>query len=109
MDVMRYLSRLMSEREGTLRHMTTYQGPAVALIGCDEIPVTANLAIHADHSSRSWGGSLEADPSVDWFDDGPATLRLPDGREGEFIATSGGLGSSSVEIQGSGPAPFGEK
>ncbi|MCX5401014.1 hypothetical protein [Streptomyces sp. NBC_00102] len=89
--------------------MTTYQGPASALIGCDEIPVTADLAVHVDRDSRSWGGHLEADPSVEWFDDGPATLRLPDGREGEFIATSGEAGSGTVEIRGSGPAPFGDK
>ncbi|MFF7361266.1 hypothetical protein [Streptomyces sp. NPDC008125] len=89
--------------------MTTYQGPAVAFIGCDEIPVTADLAVQVGRGLRSWAGSLEADPSVDWYDDGPATLRLPDGREGEFVATSGDAGSGSVEIRGSGPAPFGEK
>lgn len=105
---MRYHSRSVSEPAGTLHRMTTYQGPAVALIGCDEIPVTADLATHVDGGLQSWDGSLKADPSVDWFDDGPATLRLPDGREGEFIATSGTVGSGSVEIQGSGPAPFGD-
>lgn len=88
--------------------MTTYQGPAVALIGCDEVPVTADLAIHVNRGLRSWGGSLEADPAVDWFDDGPATLRLPGRREGEFIAVSGEAGSGNVQIQGSGPAPFGD-
>lgn len=105
---MRYLHSSLSEREGTLHRMTTYQGPAVALIGCDEISVTADLASRVDGGLRSWDGSLEADPSVDWFDDGPATLRLPDGREGEFIATAGTAGSGNVEIQGSGPAPFGD-
>ncbi|MFD3815057.1 hypothetical protein ACFWRZ_08315 [Streptomyces rubiginosohelvolus] len=88
--------------------MTSYQGPAVAIVGGDEIPVTADLALHADHPLKAWGGMLEADPSTDWADANPGTLRLPDGREGQFMAPPLAPGSGTFEIRGTGPAPFGD-
>jgi hypothetical protein len=41
-------------------------------------------------------------------DSDEARLRMPDGREGQFFATVGSIGSGQVEIQESGPAPFGD-
>ncbi|SCD44132.1 protein of unknown function [Streptomyces sp. Termitarium-T10T-6] len=102
----------LSEASATLDRMTnSYQGPVVVLMGGREHYANADLSIHIESGLKSWDGTLESDPSLDWFDaaDGDeARLRMPDGREGQFFATAGSLGSGQVEIQGSGPAPFGD-
>ncbi len=81
------------------------------LVGGREHHANAALSIHTQSGLKSWDGTLESDPSIDWFDApdaDEARLRMPDGREGHFLATAGSFGSGQVEIQGSGPAPFGE-
>lgn len=89
----------------------SYQGPVVVLMDGREHYANADLSIHVENGLKSWDGTLESDPSLDWFD-APAAdearLRMPDGREGQFFATAGSLGSGRVEIQGSGSAPFGD-
>ncbi|MER6085251.1 hypothetical protein [Streptomyces sp. NPDC001833] len=78
--------------------------------------VTASVVLRYDPSRRdnresdrdsTWAGSVTlAEPSVDvdLFDAAPRILRMPDGRESEFMATSGGR--TEVGLAGLGPAPF---
>jgi hypothetical protein len=93
-----------------------YVGPAaVVMPDGREVTVTASLVLRYDprrsanrESDRdsTWSGSITlADPGsrVDLFDTDPGVLRLPDGRESEFMATSGDTG---LGIAGLGPAPF---
>ncbi|HCA86977.1 MAG TPA: hypothetical protein DEQ61_16710 [Streptomyces sp.] len=94
----------------------TYRGAAVVLVDGAEHSAEVDLSIHVERNGnggvtlKSWGGHLESSPAIDWFDSPPAgeaVIRMPDGREGRFLATAGAIGSGRVEIQGSGPAPFG--
>ncbi len=92
-----------------------YAGPAVVVMPDGrEVAVTASLVLRYDPSrcnresdrDSTWAGSITlADPGsrVDLFDAAPGMLRLPDGRESEFIATSG---HTEVGVAGLGPAPF---
>jgi len=93
-----------------------YTGPAVVVLpGGLEVAVTASLVLRFDPSrtdnresdrDSTWAGSVTlADPSsgVDLFDAAPGILRMPDGRESEFMATGG---SVEVGVAGLGPAPF---
>jgi hypothetical protein len=95
-----------------------YAGPAtVVLPDGREAAVTASLVLRYDPSrtdnresdrDSTWAGSLTlAAPSsdVDLFDAAPGILRMPDGRESEFMATSG---SVEIGVAGLGPAPFTE-
>ncbi|MCX5335492.1 DUF4873 domain-containing protein [Streptomyces sp. NBC_00140] len=95
----------------------TYRGSAVIVVEGVDYPAEADLSIHSDRNAigvntlRTWGGTLESDPSIDWF--GPreahhGVIRMPDGRQGRFLVTAGTLGSGRVEISGTGPAPFGD-
>lgn len=80
-----------------------------------EAPVTASLVLRFDPSrtdnresdrDSTWAGSItliEEDSDVDLFDAAPGVLRLPDGRESEFMATGGPRESG---CSGLGPAPF---
>jgi hypothetical protein len=80
-----------------------------------EAPVTASLVLRFDPSrtdnresdrDSTWAGSITlADPvsEVDLGDAFPGVLRLPDGRESEFMATGGPRESG---CSGLGPAPF---
>jgi hypothetical protein len=80
-----------------------------------EVAVTSSLVLRYDplrsdnrKSDRdsTWAGSITlADPEshVDLFGADPGVLRLPDGRESEFMATSG---DTEVGVAGLGPAPF---
>lgn len=79
-----------------------------------EVPVVASLVIRLDPATvanfsydrhSTWAGSvtLSGDDEVDLFDADPGILRLPDGREGTFMATTGGRESG---CSGIGPAPF---
>lgn len=94
----------------------TYRGPAVVILGGAEHHAEVDLAIRREQDAhritlRSWDGTIDASPAIDWFSSptaGEAILRMPDGREGRFLATAGTLGSGQVEIQGTGPAPFGD-
>ncbi|WP_344384677.1 hypothetical protein [Streptomyces thermolineatus] len=67
-------------------------------------PATVPDFNYDKHST--WAGSitLVGDEDVDLFDADPGILRLPDGREGEFMATGG---SRESGCSGLGPAPFG--
>jgi hypothetical protein len=93
----------------------TYQGPAVVLIDGAEYPAEVDLEISVERNDyavvrKSWDGTVDSDPAIGWFSSPTAReakLRMPDGREGRFLATAGTLGSGRVEIQGTGPAPFG--
>lgn len=93
-----------------------YVGPAtVTLPDGREVSVAASLVLRYDPSrtdnresdrDSTWAGSVTlADPSsdVDLFDAAPGVLRMPDGRESEFMATSG---IGEVGLAGLGPAPF---
>lgn len=95
----------------------SYRGPAVIAYEGAEYAADVDLSIHADYSHRgtltmkSWDGTLNSDPAIDWFSSATpdeVVLRMPDGREGRFFATAGTLGSGRVEICGTGPAPFGD-
>ncbi|MFE6284363.1 hypothetical protein [Streptomyces sp. NPDC057877] len=86
---------------------TSYRGPAVVVAGDEEFPVDADLRIHQEGGGlKSWDGSLRSDPPVDLWDVEDAVLRMPDGREGKIVMTSGIVRSGEQDIQGSGPAPF---
>ncbi|MEU9405126.1 hypothetical protein AB0E08_05365 [Streptomyces sp. NPDC048281] len=55
----------------------------------------------------TWAGSVtlvDSSLDVDLFDAAPGILRMPDGRESEFMATSGSR--TEVGLAGLGPAPF---
>lgn len=93
-----------------------YVGPAVVVFPDGrEVAVTASLVLRYDPSrtgnreydrDSTWAGSLtlaSESADVDLFDAAPGILRMPDGRESEFMATSGGRESG---CSGLGPAPF---
>lgn len=93
----------------------TYQGSAVITVDGAEYPAEVDMSITVDRNNhgadvlKSWGGSLDSAPEIDWFGaptSHEAMTRMPDGREGRFFATEGALGSGRVEICGTGPAPF---
>lgn len=114
---MRYLDA-PDARSSTLDPMTdTYRGPAVVDFDGAEYPAEVDLEITTDRNGhgmvvlKSWGGTLDSNPTLDWFSSPTAeeaTLRMPDGREGRFFATDGTLGSARVTICGTGLAPFGD-
>jgi hypothetical protein len=93
-----------------------YVGPAVVVFPDGrEVPVNASLVLRFDPSRSdnregdrhsTWAGSVTlvgADDGVDLFDAAPGVLRMPDGRESEFMATGGPRESG---CSGLGPAPF---
>ncbi|WP_147981611.1 hypothetical protein [Streptomyces sp. MS191] len=96
---------------------TRYVGPAIVVFPDGrEVAVTASLVIRLDPATvpdfdydrhSTWAGriTLMGDGDVDLFDADPGILRMPDGRESEFMATSGGGHQSGCS--GIGPAPFG--
>ncbi|TXS44932.1 hypothetical protein EAO72_07880 [Streptomyces sp. or43] len=91
-------------------------GPATVAFpdGC-EVPVTVSLVLRYDPSrtdnresdrDSTWAGSVtlvDESSDVDLFDAAPGVLRMPDGRESEFMATGGPRTSG---CSGLGPAPF---
>ena len=94
-----------------------YVGPAIVVFPDGrEVPVTVSLVLRFDPSrtdnresdrDSTWAGSITlADDSsdADLFDAAPGVLRMPDGRESEFMATSGPPRESGCS--GLGPAPF---
>ncbi|MGX5183069.1 hypothetical protein ACWKT5_09645 [Streptomyces avermitilis] len=77
--------------------------------------MTASLVLRLDPAAvpdfsydrhSTWAGSvtLAGDDDVDLFDAAPGILRMPDRRESEFMATSGG--PRECGCSGLGPAPF---
>jgi hypothetical protein len=78
-----------------------YVGPATVVFPDGrEVPVTASLVLRLDPATvpdfsydrhSTWAGSIRlvGDDDVDLFDAAPGILRLPDGRESEFMATGG--------------------
>ncbi|MFD4901795.1 hypothetical protein [Streptomyces sp. NPDC058411] len=93
-----------------------YVGPAVIVLPDGrEAAVTASLVLRFDPSrddnresdrDSTWAGSvtlLDEAADVDLFDADPGILRLPNGRESEFMATGGRRESG---CSGFGPAPF---
>lgn len=91
--------------------MTTYDGPATATADGAEHDVTAHLTITTDGHLKEWRGSIETqDEEAAWsiFEADNTKLRIGDGREGTFFGVRSTAGSTEMDIQGSGPAPFGD-
>lgn len=95
-----------------------YTGPATVVFPDGrEVAVTVSLVLRLDPDSvenfsydrhSTWAGSITLaaeEHGVDLFDAAPGILRMPDGREGEFMATGG---STQSGCSGLGPAPFGD-
>ncbi|MFE2112035.1 hypothetical protein ACFXAY_01395 [Streptomyces microflavus] len=62
-----------------------------------------------DDGLKEWGGSMQAqDEAPPWaiFNDDHIKLRIGDS-EGAFVPSTVDLDTAGLEIQGSGPAPFG--
>lgn len=90
--------------------MTTYTGPATVTVDDTEHEVTAQLAITVSGGLQEWHGTLEAETEgTAWliYQADTATVRTDQDREGAFIAIHYSAGGTVLEIQGSGPAPFG--
>ncbi|MYX14361.1 hypothetical protein GTY67_13240 [Streptomyces sp. SID8374] len=98
--------------DGRLR----YVGPATVVFqDGSEVPVTASLVLRHDPSrddnresdrDSTWTGSVtlvDESSDVDLSDAFPGVLRLPNGRQSEFMATGGRRESG---CSGIGPAPF---
>ncbi|MBZ6171213.1 hypothetical protein KVH24_03955 [Streptomyces olivaceus] len=94
-----------------------YVGPATVVFPDGrEVSVTASLVLRLDPSTvenfsydrhSTWAGSItlmQDEDGVDLFDAAPGILRMPDGREGEFMATGGSADENGCS--GLGPAPF---
>lgn len=88
----------------------SYEGPAVIIVGDQEI--AADVRLRADTSSpiKSWGGSGTAtiDTSPEIVLD-KAVIRLPGGREADAfidVAWHSGAQKADLEIRGSGKPPF---
>ncbi|MEU9067302.1 hypothetical protein AB0D60_10440 [Streptomyces sp. NPDC048306] len=94
-----------------------YVGPATVVFpDGKEVSVIASLVLRLDPSTvenfsydrhSTWAGSITLvrdEEGVDLFDAAPGILRMPDGRESEFMATGGSAGESGCS--GLGPAPF---
>ncbi|MDH6574516.1 hypothetical protein [Kitasatospora sp. MAP5-34] len=94
--------------------MSRYHGPANVLCGGQAIPVEVDL--YADHPANDlsrWWGTVQADRSADLDDSFWAVpgnrwgkLRLPDGRDGSFVAVEHAAGAFHMEINGRGTEPF---
>lgn len=93
-----------------------YVGPATVVFpGGREVSVTASLVLRLAPSKvenfsydrhSTWAGTITLvhdEDGVDLFDAAPGILRMPDGRESEFMATGGGAGESGCS--GLGPLP----
>lgn len=93
-----------------------YVGPATVVFADGrEASVTASLVLRYDPSrtdnrqsdqDSTWAGSVtlaDETSDIDLGDAFPGVLRMPDGRESEFMAT-GGVRESGCS--GLGPAPF---
>ncbi|MEU3836494.1 hypothetical protein IFE09_11305 [Streptomyces microflavus] len=107
----------------TTRHtmpMATFEGPATVLANGVEYEVEASLSSSTEEvrvpggghlrGLTEWRGTLQTRTSDDaWniYQADQPTLRA-DGRDGAFICTGTQAESTSIDINGSGPAPFGD-
>ena len=94
----------------TITDMSVYNGQAVILTEDDmEVPVSASL--HHDRSGlrTAWSGTLTpADDPQQVLNLTKGRLRLPDGREADFLRpnTSDWVGTNRLTIIGQNDAPF---
>jgi hypothetical protein len=91
--------------------MTTYNGPATVTADGTQYEVTAQLTVTPVGHLKEWYGSLQAqDDAAAWniLNASTAILRVAEGRESAFTATGSSAGSNELDIQGGGPAPFGD-
>lgn len=86
----------------------SYQGHATVLVEDFVADVTVSLRTSYDGRMQCWRGVITGDSDACWrvFNARGARLRLPDEREGNIIGTNFTVGSDSLEVTGSGPAPF---
>lgn len=92
--------------------MGSYLGPAaVVLPDGTMLAVVAFLQSAGTAEAQLWRGDLTAEDQQQALWETlrvrHATLRMPDGREGAFVAVSVvGLTGEELRINGNGPAPF---
>ncbi|MCX4825006.1 DUF4873 domain-containing protein [Streptomyces sp. NBC_01142] len=90
--------------------MSNYQGPAVLIAAGSHFEVHATLSAARSGAHGGWGGSVQTDdPAEDFYtalERGQVKIRLPDGREGDVVATRTAIGSGRLRVSGSGPTPF---
>lgn len=95
----------------TLVGMSAYNGRAVIVAEGDaDAAVTANLSRHRNGLRTGWGGTLTPTPDglQQLLNLTEGTLRLPDGREAQFLRpdTSDWVTHRQLIIIGQGNAPF---
>ena len=102
----------MSDPSFTLTRMSAYNGRA-AIITDDgtEVPVTANLSTRRNGLFTDWGGRLtptSADGLQRVKTQSEGRLRLPDGREAQFLRpdTSDWVVGGGMAIIGQHEVPF---
>lgn len=94
--------------------MSSYQGPAVAIVNGAETPLTVQLHTYQEGYLRAWRGTAQTtNPGAPNFGLGldMAKLRLPDGREGDahfnvLLNFGPGQADAKIEVIGSGEPPF---
>ncbi|AVZ71719.1 hypothetical protein SLUN_05460 [Streptomyces lunaelactis] len=90
--------------------MSNYQGPATLIAGGAQIEVVATLSGGRSGPGSEWGGSVQTDSAAQdlcsSMNNNEVKLRLPDGREGDVVATSTAIGSGRLKVSGRGPMPF---
>ncbi|MGW6912537.1 hypothetical protein ACWGB8_01745 [Kitasatospora sp. NPDC054939] len=89
--------------------MSSYSGPAEIIAGDIQAPAYVDLNSYDSGGFRAWSGTIDVDTDGDaWavFQASQIVLCLPDGREGNVVATNLQAGSTGIAVIGSGPAPF---
>lgn len=95
--------------------MMNYSGEAELIPESgDAIPIRATLRQGQTGRLKSWDGRIaSADGRLLHIDPGQYTIRMPDGQEGTLLVRSVsftsrlGVGTiQSIDVSGSGPAPF---
>jgi len=95
----------------TLVGMSAYKGRAMIVAGGEaETAVTANLSRHINGLRTGWSGTLTPTPDglQQLLNLTEGTLRLPDGREAQFLRpdTSDWVAHRQLIIIGQDDAPF---
>lgn len=89
---------------------SSYRGEATILFDGNEVGVYARLVKVLEGGLPTWHGQLDAQGADadlwDVFQADATQLRLPDGQVGTFISTNFRVGQDSLQIKGSGRAPF---